>query len=350
MLRRFPIVFLLFLSVEAIAQTDPGRIIKGVVRDSATGRPIESVNVFLASTSYGTGSDRDGNYRLTGLPRGPFTLIFSRVGYVLKTVALEIGRTDSIVRNASLSPQLITLGDVEVSGVDALEWHRNYGVFTRILLGEGPNAGECEITNPDVLMFHTDSTSDVLRASASRPIHITNKGLGYDLEVSLSEFHWNTESDYGYFLVYPLFHPLNPADSVEAMRWEENRKKAYDGSLQHFLRSLIQRRIKEEEYVVRKGWLVDLQSGTGKYVYPEEIRLEPVAGSSMWRWTFDDWLSVNRENESSVRVSYLQVEHHGALIDQNGIVEDPLTVRLLGRWAKERVSEMLPFEAMRHPF
>ncbi len=349
MLRRVLSVFFLLFSTEAFAQFHADLVIKGVVRDSVTGRPIESVNVFLASTSTGTGSDRNGNYALTHLSRGRSMLIFSRVGYGLKAIPIETLRADTLIKDATLAPRLISLGDVEVSSEAARAWHRNYEKFSRILLGEGPNAAECEITNPDVLTFHADSTSDVLEASASRPLRITNKGLGYRLDISLSEFHWNTESDYGYFLLYSLFHPLIPSDSREGERWNERRQTAYEGSLAHFLRSLIQRRVNEEGFVVRRRGL-QVGSGMDRYVYPEEIKVEPVPGSALWRWTFDEWLKVNRENESSMRASSIQIDHDGMLIDRNGIVENPLSFKLRGRWAKERISEMLPLDALRHPF
>jgi len=334
----------ILLAIEATSQPRDVFVIKGVVRDSASGQPIENVNVFLASTSHGVGTDHNGRYSLTAIPRGRYSLIFSRVGYELKALGIDITGRDTLVRDATLAPRLISLTDIEVSANNAAGWHRNFELFSRILLGDGPNAARCEITNPDVINFQFDPKTSIMQAAAPQPIHIVNRGLGYDVQLSISEFRWNTKEDFGYFLVYPLFAPLQPASAEESNVWRANRRTAYDGSLQLFFRSVYDGKTDEEGFVMQKGDMEDLRHDRGKYVFPEEIRVERLRDSMYGRWTFDGWFRVNRKGESGIRASYLELDRQGTLIDRLGSLDDPLSVRLLGRWAKERVSEMLPLD------
>ena len=79
--------------------------------------------------------------------------------------------------------------------------------------------------------------------------------------------------------------------------WQENRRKTYQGSFQHFLRALVAGRTEEEGFTIHEGALEGLQKGHGKYIYPAEIQLESVSFSLLKRWTFDGWLRIDRRIE-----------------------------------------------------
>jgi hypothetical protein len=76
------VVFLLFSSfltyIHLLAQ---GTVLSGSVRDSATGKPMPGVSVFLNSTSKGTITRADGTFILGGIPPGRYEVIISAVGY-----------------------------------------------------------------------------------------------------------------------------------------------------------------------------------------------------------------------------------------------------------------------------
>lgn len=340
------VIFLLtlaaFLSFEDVAQGQPLSVITGAVRDSVTGQSIENVNVFLSSTTLGVGTDRDGRYVLKNIPVGRYTLIYSRVGYALKTRVVDITHADTIVSTVALAPRLIVLGDVEVSAEAAREFQNDLKRFAGIFLGDGPNAVQCRIVNPEVLDLHCDPESGILVARADQPLIVINKALGYEIHVSLTEFRWDTILDFGSYLVYPQFKALAPEDGSDTTVWNSNRARSYEGSFQHFLRALASGAVEAEGFVVYSAALADLQRGRGTHVFPDDIRPEILPGSALTRWTFDGWLRIDRMGDINSRPSYIALEGLGAFVDHHGTLDNPLSVRLLGRWARERIADMLP--------
>jgi hypothetical protein len=327
-----------------VAQNSVAATIRGVVSDSTTGRPVENVNVFLSSSTYGAGSGGDGRYAFTVLQPGNFQLVFSRVGYDVKVMEVRITKSDTLVCNASLNPKVILFNEVEVSAEAAARWHQHYQDFLRVFLGQGPYASQCEVKNPDILEFEFDPSSGMLDAKAAEPIFLTNTGLGYELTVSLLEFQWSMRLDYGHFLVYPSFRRMVSSQPVTVRAWEHNRKKAYEGSLRHFLRSVVASKIDSNGFVIHRGELSDLQRDRGRFVFEEEIRTEPVEASAQRRWICESWLRVDHTSAGSDGESYIRTGHIGALIDPTGILDDPRSVSLLGRWARERMADMLPLD------
>ncbi len=338
----FLLTFVTLLTLVDVAQSQPLSMVTGVVRDSVTGQPVENVNVFLSSTTLGVGTDRDGRYALKGVPIGRYTLIYSRVGYALKTRLVDISHADTIVSTVSLAPRVIVLGDVEVSAEAAREFQNDLKRFSGIFLGDGPHAPQCAIVNPDVLSLLYDPESGILLARADQPLVVINKALGYEIHVSLTDFRWDTKLDFGSYLVYPQFKTLAPENGLDSMVWRTNRARSYEGSFQHFLRALALGAVEAEGFVVYSGALSDLQGGHGTHVFPDDIRPEILPGSALTRWTFDGWLRVDRMGDINSRPSYIALEGLGAFVDHHGTLDNPLSVRLLGRWARERVADMLP--------
>lgn len=336
------ISLVVFVTVTGSSQSPTLPVITGVVRDSVTGRPVENANVFLSSTTLGVGTDRDGRYLLKNVPPGRYSLICSRVGYALKAVSVEPGRADTVIANVTLAPRLIMMGDVEVSAEAAREFQKNLERFSGVFLGDGPNARQCRITNPEVLNFLFDPQRGTLIASADQPLLITNKALGYDLQVAMAEFRWDTHLDFGSFVIYPQFRALPGEAESDALAWTKNRARTYEGSFQHFLRALVTGRVEAEGFVVARGDLADLQLGRGTYVPPEALQLEFRPGSSLKLWVFDGWLRISRMGEGTYRATYIAMERSGALIDRFGVLDNPLAIQVIGRWSRERVADMLP--------
>lgn len=52
-------------------------VIDGVVRDSATGGPLEAATVYLSGTQHSAVTDRDGRFRMLDLPEGSYTASFT---------------------------------------------------------------------------------------------------------------------------------------------------------------------------------------------------------------------------------------------------------------------------------
>ncbi len=78
----------LFLLIFAVhAQAEGGGAVKGVIKDSSTGESIAGASVGIVGTTYGTISDVDGSFVLTGVPAAKYELQVSYIGY--STVVVE---------------------------------------------------------------------------------------------------------------------------------------------------------------------------------------------------------------------------------------------------------------------
>ena len=82
--RYFPVLLLLFACSELFAS---GGSIAGRVtaKGDTQGEPLVGVSVFLEGTVRGTTTNAGGEFRLTGIPPGIYTLVFSMVGYHRET-------------------------------------------------------------------------------------------------------------------------------------------------------------------------------------------------------------------------------------------------------------------------
>ena len=124
--------------------------------DSENGKPLEDAIIFLANTPIGSSSGENGQFQLSWVPPGQYSLICSRVGYERRSIAIKVGMGDSLFCEIRLTPWSIPAGEVEVIGKRA----EDKRVSTKLFL---PDAGEnsfcafgVETTVPIGILF-TDS-------------------------------------------------------------------------------------------------------------------------------------------------------------------------------------------------
>jgi len=77
--------------------------ITGKVVDAKSREPIPSLNVIIEGTNIGTATNLEGQYVLTNIPPGTYTLIFSAIGYEKK-----------IVKNVKVNADFTTRINVEM--------------------------------------------------------------------------------------------------------------------------------------------------------------------------------------------------------------------------------------------
>jgi hypothetical protein len=245
-----PYLILLTLSLGLrLAAQQPANTLSGTVTDSATGKPVAGVSVFLNNTSRGTVTGSNGAFRLTDMPKGAYQLVFSSVEY--KTFVME-------VNSASLPPPLrvrLTLRVTELTSVtvepyDKHGWAKYGKFFFDNYIGSTENAGSCSLKNHGALRFYFSKRSNRLIVRATEPLRIENNALGYillyQLETFTADFSAKIVSYYG----YPLFQQMVPKNENRRKKWEFKRKEAYKGSMMHFFRSLY------VDHAVTEGFLL----------------------------------------------------------------------------------------------
>ncbi len=90
--------------------------VKGHIKDRTTQEPLAGASIVVEGSSTGCVSDAEGNFSLTFLPAGNYTLKISYVGYktACKAVVLRYGQP--LVLNLELEPEELTMNTVVVTG------------------------------------------------------------------------------------------------------------------------------------------------------------------------------------------------------------------------------------------
>lgn len=105
--------FLFFLAVgQALAQTG---IIKGKVMDSNS-QPLIGANVSIKGTSQGALVDAEGNYAITKVRDGEFTIVVSFVGYKTQEQNVTVSNGGEANLDFTLEDDFLSLDDVIVTG------------------------------------------------------------------------------------------------------------------------------------------------------------------------------------------------------------------------------------------
>lgn len=326
---------------QGFPQGHEGGLIRGLVRDSLSGQPLEHVNVFLASTTMGTGTRSNGSFALPKVPPGAYDLVLSCVGYELKRLHVELTGPDTLSYKVRLRVRIIPVEGVEVAG-NARQWKERLDHFLNVFLGDSRNAERCRLVNPEVLGFKADTALRMLYATADRALIVENRALGYRVRIELEQFQWNVEREYGTFVVYTRFDPLQGPNAAQRAQWQETREVTYRSSMRRFLAALVSGTLEEERFRLYAGSLEDLQVRLGKRLTPDQLAVEQVAGTPFFRWAHEGWLRVEQENPEGPATSYIRLAEPVVFMSARGILRDPLSIGVLGYWKGCRIADLLP--------
>jgi hypothetical protein len=241
--------FVTFLIVRGLPAQPQVYALSGSVRDSATGKPIAAVSVFLNGTSKGTTTHDDGTFFFSGIPAGGYQLIISAIGYVNFQTVLNTSQLPSNL-TVALHREVTELAAVTVEPDIKNGWNKWGGTFWDYFIGTGDNASSCTIENKDVLRFQYYRKSRRLFVSAAEPLIIVNNALGYTIEYRLGTFSYDFSTNQLHFYGAVFFRAMTPTYNGQQRVWERARQRAYLGSVTHFMRSLYQGRIKQEGFLI----------------------------------------------------------------------------------------------------
>ncbi len=327
----------------------------GSVTDANSQRVLRDAHVFIASSLIGTATDYEGKFILDDVSPGAHRIVASMLGYEPASIdtLLRAGKTYEFKIN--LKPITVELDEVVVNARLARRWQRRLSKFTRLFLGETDNSSLTTIINPEVLSFV--SRFGKLSATASEPLIIENRALGYRIQYYLKEFFYQ-----GNTIKYdgePSFTELTPTDSSEWQRWLINREVAFSGSERHFLLSLISGKTHEEGFEIHRRFSID-SNGARFALDPNEL-LEPGPTPLEQLLTFHGVLEITYVNENEEdrfrewqrqptwirpgpQRSFMELNSGPTLIDESGEVIDPYGVVVYGYFAFERIANKVPKE------
>ena len=185
----------------------------------------------------GTTTDEHGFYSFKNIPKGRYEMVISMIGYKMDKVNVNLFEEDRLKMNFRLISEPIKMKEIEVSSKSNKQWKKDYKLFKKQFLGTSLNGESCRILNEYVLSFNRDG--NIFSAEALQPLEIENRRLGYILTYYLDEF--KIDKIYTKFSGEFFFAEMEPINERQAKKWEKNRKKAYFGSLRHFLSTLGKR-------------------------------------------------------------------------------------------------------------
>ena len=365
-----PLVFAgLFLPAPLLAQTVELTTLSGTVTDAETGAPLEGAHVFIAVSLNGAVTDANGRYRLDGVPVGAHRLYVSRLGYEPEPRDVLLRRGGMHVFDFALKPAVVELGEVVVEAKRDQKWRRQLEAFTRLFIGETPNAQETKIMNPEVLDF--EGSVGHLKAHASEPLIIENHALGYRIQYFLKDFA-STPTRVQYD-GEPLFEEMTPTSLEEAARWTAKRDSAFYGSFRHFILAALAGQLEEQGFKLYQrpapdGTTQGAAQGVGlsatripEQRYPAEVEALYTAGEVPTEkiLDFDGFVEFiylgeteteaflewqGRPGRPKYQSSFLWLERGPTVVDYKGDLHDPYGVTSAGFIAFERVADELPKE------
>ena len=164
------------------------------------------------------------------------------------------------VYNFTLEEDNKTLAEVRVVGSQDKTWEKQFRAFERGFIGESYDRKEVYITNREVVDF--TENKEAFTAVASQPLQIINKSLGY--KITYFMYNFERTNSLTSFKGLASFQELVPEDTRQERRWNRNRVEAYEGSIKHFLKSLVDNRLEEEgfnAFLLKPEYLNNLRRG-----------------------------------------------------------------------------------------
>ena len=222
------------------------RTISGRITDAADGEPIPAVAVFLATTTIGTTTDLEGNYRLIIPGEGSYRLAISHVGYQPVFRDIEPGNT-ALVANIALEYNVID--EVAINARIRFR-QKDINLFWKTILGRLPSKKTIYALNPETVYYYYNSATNSLKVTCREPLQIVNNETGYLIQFVLDEFTHNYNTEISAWKYEYLFSELKPVNDKQKTTWEENRKKVYRVSLVNFIKSLYNNTLKENGYLL----------------------------------------------------------------------------------------------------
>jgi hypothetical protein len=301
--------------------------VRGIVLDKSDSVKINFASAYINGTYIGTNTDQNGYFELDITKHNSLPLTISALGYYSAT--LTNFATDKILE-VYLTPKTFELKEVVVAAKShAKERKVNLKLFRSQFLGSTANGQKCVIMNEDDITFV--NTGDSLKAFASKPILITNYGLGYKITYYLDEFEFDRQNGYFLYRGNAVFNEDMAAGMAQKKIFEKRRRTAYIGSIIHFFSSLWANSLESNGFSIRNS-------------EGERIKYEDIVTIGT---DFKKYLS-HKGNLfiyflSKPPDSYVELLKDKVFFDRVGYF-DGSGVKIVGQMAQQRIGDLLPYD------
>ncbi|RYG40845.1 MAG: carboxypeptidase-like regulatory domain-containing protein [Chitinophagaceae bacterium] len=314
--------------------------INGKVTD-ASGKALAGCSVYISNTSKGTVTSASGEFSLKNVPEGKYELIVSAIGYQTFVAMVSSGDYPHDLK-IRLKPKSNELEEVVVEPIDKGGWRKWGKYFTDNFIGTTVNADHCKLLNPQALRFRFNKKANRLTARANEPLVIENKALGYIVRFQLEEFTATFDDNIVVYLGYPYFREMESNDARKKLNWMKNRKRAFYGSLLHFMRALYRDDLQEQ------GYMVLAKREDEELTFYSLDTLMKANPDKSKRLFFQNKLTViyQRNLNRTAEASEIYLDSSDGIdIQPNGSYYSPKGLISNNHWGEyEKLSNMLPFD------
>ena len=336
-MKYYPLLILLLLFFNTLnAQI----FISGQVIDKTTREPLPFANVFIHNSQEGTVTDENGNFEITLNMESLVEIFVSYVGYnTIKKSVFPRGRKNLVFEMVQSS---IVFKEQVIRSKADKEWQKRLKKFKNAFIGTDEFAQKCTIENPWILDFYNEKGS--FKASANNQVLIIkNEALGYQINYYLQSFSQN--NTFTKYTGLAGYTELEPKSNTQQKKWLANRAIAYNGSLRHFIKSVMEGQIEENGF---EAFHAKLKPGENKPDrFPDKVsRVNKDSFFKDGKITFKNFVNIYYHNELSdgkSQNSILQVKKP-IKIYSNGEVQNPISMIVRGHMGFEAFANFLPME------
>lgn len=246
---RYLLLLALFFAGIQVQSQSGSITLNGRVTDKESGLALQGISVYVNNTGYSTQTGKDGYFHLPDITLARFDLVFSAINYETQTVSIDArdSLSSMVIR---LQKNTATLNEVVVRATaDGGGWTTYGSTFFRDFLSYSAFAKKCNILNNEVISFRKLKTKNLLRAYATAPLKIRNEALGYDITYWLDAYEHQFVSGVVSYKGNAIFTEMK-GNSRKTRYWNNNREKAYRGSLTHFISAAYNGNTAEEGFTV----------------------------------------------------------------------------------------------------
>ncbi|MFH1196981.1 MAG: carboxypeptidase-like regulatory domain-containing protein [bacterium] len=320
--------------------------ISGRIIDDENGEALQYVNIYITGTTWGTVSNENGTFEIRSVYPAEHEVVISLIGYEIVRKTVEIGKKDHIkLKDIRLKPKEYEITGLEIVAEKPDRWLRDLRQFKNLFLGTSIFSMDCELKNENYIEFGRPSET-VLTAKINRPLQIVNKALGFEIYCDLINFKYDESESRLQYMITTSFKEMIPLDESQKKRWEENRRKAYKESIDHFLVALINNSFMEKGFEVSTSRIPNRNGldGYRQKIFASDSLLLADSLANEFTLKFPYFLQVvYKKSEFMVNpISWIRILGREAVLDEFGYPKSIVPFETHGHWSQLGVANMLP--------
>ena len=307
------------------------KVVEGFVLDAADTTAIVSASVYFGGTSIGVATNSKGFFSIEAPGQINPPLIISSLGYEVKVISnlAEVSKKNPIFLNEN--PETLETVLIET---DPWTRRKKLAEFKREFFGTTKAGSSARLENEEILKLRYSPLKNTLTASASQPLTVFNRYLGYIITYNLVSFKITYKEDKsGRIIPSRIYYEghgfFQESKKMIKRRFQRRRERTYDGSISHFMKALRNKNLDAEGYRIFKNNLE---------VEPYEYFELAKDGKLVRVKVSTEKLNIlfNNRKQSVLEIS------GNFYIDQLGNYEPQRNIFLGGNMGGKRLADLLP--------